>query len=448
MLKSTLFLRTSEQELLITSDRRINTSTYLKTSGRFLLTFFFLGMTFVSCCMSFYDIRPMKSRLPFLFAALALIAATHLSAQEETKEAKNIIVNGSFEEANTAKLKKLGQLSLVKGWTTANDEKVDLFSKKASYPEVGAPKNVMGISNPKDGSNYIGIVTHLVASRDSREYITSALDGFLAKGKKYCLSYSISMADGAKFATNNLGFHFSKKPVYEDKDAIIKDEVILPLDNRPQDNMDNWENICHTFTAKGYEKFVTIGNFSSSSKTVAEKKTKPSGFKGEQQQMGYYFLDDISLVEIARESDCSCDDEDEDEGPRIIFSKSATFNERASIEDKVKASTVYFYSNEDGLAGPTKRDLDKLAELMQSNASLRIAINGHMDEKEVDKGNEFDTFKDLSQTRADEVKQYLVDKGVSSSRMLVKSFKGDEPATKMKTPLSLAKNRRVVFSVR
>lgn len=391
----------------------------------------------------------MKSSIPYLlFAAILLSSLSAFAQDEEKKGPKNLIINGSFEEANTAKLKKLGQLTLVKGWTTANEEKVDLFSKKASFPEVGAPKNSMGISNPKDGSNYVGLATHLVASRDGREYITSALDGFLVKGKKYCLSYSISMADGAKYATNNLGFHFSKKAVFEDKDMIMRDDVILPLDNRPQDKMDGWEDICHTFTAKGYEKFVTIGNFSPSSRTVADKKSKPADFKGEQQQMGYYFLDDISLVEIARESDCTCDDKDEDEGPRIIFSKSAALKDNASLADKVKASTVYFYSDEDDLAGPTKRDLDKLATLLENNASLKLYINGHMDEKEVEKGKEYDTFKDLSQTRADKVKQYLVDKGVSSSRLLVKSFKGDEPATQMKTPLSLAKNRRVVFSIR
>lgn len=359
-----------------------------------------------------------------------------------------MIINGSFEEANTEKLKKLGKLALANGWTTATEEKVDLFSKFASYPEVGAPKNSLGTSNPKDGNNYVGIATHRVASKDGRGYITSSLDGYLEKDKKYCLRYSISLADAARYATNNLGFHFSKKPIYEeDKEFLIKDETIYPQNNKVMKNADSWEDVCVWFNAEGYEKYVTIGNFSSTTRTVAEKVSKPKGFEGTQIQAGYYFLDDISLVQIDRPSECTCKDNSEPEGPRIIFSKTAALNDKASAADKVKASTVYFYSNEDELVSATTKELDKLVTLMESNANLKLIISGHMDSKEVDKGNQYDTFKDLSASRAEAIKQYMVDKGVSSSRLRTESHKADEPATQMKTPLSLARNRRVEFKL-
>ncbi|NNC82968.1 MAG: OmpA family protein [Flavobacteriales bacterium] len=382
--------------------------------------------------------------------SLLMITSQWSMAQEDgdTSNKKNLIINGSFETANTGKLKKLGQFILVNNWAPATEEKVDLYSKMAEFPDVGAPKNVMGICNPKDGDNYVGISTHLVASKDGRMYITAPLDGYLEKDKMYCLKYSLSLADGAKYATNNLGFHFSKKEVFEDKDVILKDDVIVPRVNKPQTKMDGWQDLCVVFTAEGFEKYVTIGNFSSSSRTVTEKMDKPEGFKGDQQQIGYYFLDDISLTQVDRESDCSCEEEDEIEGPRIIFSKSAALKDNASISDRIKASTVYFYSNEDDLVSATRKDLDRLADLLNERSNVRITIHGHMDEMEVEKGKEYDTFKDLSATRAEKVKQYLVDKGVSSSRVLVRSHKADEPATKMKTPLSLAKNRRVSFELR
>ncbi|NNK81439.1 MAG: OmpA family protein, partial [Flavobacteriales bacterium] len=310
------------------------------------------------------------------------------------------------------------------------------------------PKNAMGIANPKDGDNYIGISTHLVASRDGRGYITAPLDGFLEKDKMYCLSYSISLADAAKYATNNLGFHFSKKEVFEDKEYILKNDVVLPLNNKAQTKMDGWEDLCVVFTAVGFEKYVTIGNFFSGSRTVTEKMDKPEEFTGDQVQLGYYFMDDISLVQVDRESDCTCEDEDEIEGPRIIFSKSSALKNNASLAEKVKASTVFFYSNEDDLVGATKRELDGLYELLEANPAVRITVNGHMDEMEVEKSKQYDVFKDISKSRAENVKQYLVDKGVTSSRIMTKSFKADQPATQMKTPLSLAKNRRVTFEVR
>ncbi|NND94342.1 MAG: OmpA family protein [Flavobacteriales bacterium] len=392
----------------------------------------------------------MKTTLPVFLVLFMLGMISSASAQDSAskKKKKDLIINGSFEAANTAKLKKRGQFVLVGSWSTANEEKVDLFSKMAEFPDVGAPKNAMGIANPKDGDNYIGISTHLVASRDGRGYITAPLDGFLEKDKMYCLSYSISLADAAKYATNNLGFHFSKKEVFEDKEYILKNDVVLPLNNKAQTKMDGWEDLCVVFTAVGFEKYVTIGNFFSGSRTVTEKMDKPEEFTGDQVQLGYYFMDDISLVQVDRESDCTCEDEDEIEGPRIIFSKSSALKNNASLAEKVKASTVFFYSNEDDLVGATKRELDGLYELLEANPAVRITVNGHMDEMEVEKSKQYDVFKDISKSRAENVKQYLVDKGVTSSRIMTKSFKADQPATQMKTPLSLAKNRRVTFEVR
>ena len=109
---------------------------------------------------------------------------------------------------------------------------------------------------------------------------------------------------------------------------------------------------------------------------------------------------------------------------------------------------MYFYSNEDELAGATLKELNMLIGLLKSNPSVNLTISGHMDENEVIRGQQFDTFKDLSKTRAERVKQYLVDQGVSTSRLRVESHEADEPATEMKTPLSMARNRRVEFSVR
>jgi outer membrane protein OmpA-like peptidoglycan-associated protein len=371
-----------------------------------------------------------------------------ITAQEQ-EEPKNFIVNGSFEQANVDKLKKLGKLPLAASWTTATSEKADLYSKNALYPEVGAPKNSMGTSNPKDGKNYAGISTFLVASKDGRMYLTSGLDGYLEKDKKYCLSYSISLADGARFATNNLGFHFSKKPIYdEDKGVILKEDVIYPQNNKVQSNSESWEDICVWFSATGFEKFVTIGNFTSSTRTVTQKVNIPNDFKGEPQNMGYYYIDDLRLVEIARQSDCVCKEEDELEGPRIIFSKKLVLDEKASPADRVKGSTVYFYSNEIDLVPAAIAELDQVASIMNASPALKVTVTGHMDNLEVDKGNEYDTFKDLSKLRAELVKQYLIDQGVDSSRVSTSSVRADEPATTMKTPLSMARNRRIEFSIR
>jgi len=384
----------------------------------------------------------MKTLRLALFAVAALLFST-AHAQDDDD---NLIVNGSFEDTN-GKIKKLGQLTAATGWTTANEEKADLFSKNSETQLNGVPKSEMGKANPKDGDNYAGILTHNVVSKDGREYITSKLKSKLKKDQLYCLSYSISLADVAKYATNNLGFHFSKKAVFEEKDIIIKDNAVVPRLNKAQTNMSNWEDLCMTFRGKGDETYVTIGNFSSARETVAEKVRKPSDISQEQMSIGYYFIDQIRLVPVDRESDCTCEEEKTDEGPRIIYSSTSALNDNATTAEKLTQSTVYFYENEVNLAGASKRTLDALIAILKADSKANVTIKGHMDVNEVEKGKEYDKFKDLSKTRAEEVKQYLTDNGVDSSRLETTSVKASEPATKMKTPLSLAKNRRVEFQI-
>jgi outer membrane protein OmpA-like peptidoglycan-associated protein len=174
----------------------------------------------------------------------------------------------------------------------------------------------------------------------------------------------------------------------------------------------------------------------------------PDWLKVDQQQIGYYYLDALSLRAIGTDSECTCQDDDEPEGPRIIFSKAAALQDNPNPADLLRASTVYFYSNEDDLAEATKKDLDAIAEMMSAKPNISLTISGHMDSFEVSKGKEYDVFKDLSKMRAEKVKEYLIDKGISSRRLNVESFKDSQPASTMKTPLSLAKNRRVQFSLR
>ena len=197
----------------------------------------------------------MNRTLVLIASALFITSSSFLSAQEDDG---NLIKNGSFEETTSTKYKKLGQFSLVSDWTVATEEKVDLFSKLSEYPEIGVPNNALGRSNPKEGDNYAGLLLYNVASKDGRMYIGSELKQMLKKGQKYCLSYSISLADASKFATNNLGFVFSKKPEFEAKDVLIRDNAIYPLRNlatgRHTLQVKGWDVANNA--AEGYTEFV------------------------------------------------------------------------------------------------------------------------------------------------------------------------------------------------
>ena len=72
----------------------------------------------------------------------------------------------------------------------------------------------------------------------------------------------------------------------------------------------------------------------------------------------------------------------------------------------------------------SKKELDKLVEFLELNASLNIEIRSHTDERGRDAYN-----LDLSKRRAQSVVDYLVDNGISRSRLQSKGLGETEPVT-------------------
>lgn len=83
-------------------------------------------------------------------------------------------------------------------------------------------------------------------------------------------------------------------------------------------------------------------------------------------------------------------------------------------------------------------ELDEIVSMMNNNPKLVIQLEGHTDNL----GNASKNME-LSQDRVDEVKEYLVDKGVGKSRVKTKAFGGTQPLSKGTTPEVRNLNRRV-----
>jgi outer membrane protein OmpA-like peptidoglycan-associated protein/opacity protein-like surface antigen len=86
--------------------------------------------------------------------------------------------------------------------------------------------------------------------------------------------------------------------------------------------------------------------------------------------------------------------------------------------------------------------LNKVVTVMNDNPSYNLEIKGYTDNK----GDEVKNLE-LSQKRADAVKNYLVKKGVDESRLMAKGFGQDFPVANNATAAGRAKNRRVEFTV-
>ncbi|MBA3648385.1 MAG: OmpA family protein [Chitinophagales bacterium] len=105
---------------------------------------------------------------------------------------------------------------------------------------------------------------------------------------------------------------------------------------------------------------------------------------------------------------------------------------------KLSAQAIQF---ETGKAIITKKSyavLDIIAEIMNQYAYTKWNINGHTDNV-----GKPDYNLDLSQRRAEAVRDYFISKGIGAERLAAKGFGLTEPITTNKTAAGRAKNRRV-----
>jgi outer membrane protein OmpA-like peptidoglycan-associated protein/Tol biopolymer transport system component len=108
----------------------------------------------------------------------------------------------------------------------------------------------------------------------------------------------------------------------------------------------------------------------------------------------------------------------------------------------VTANNLFFELNKATLTPESEPELKRMAQVMRDNATLRIEISGHTDNTGTDAINDA-----LSQARADAVKAYLLNAGISASRIQSKGYGSKKPKVSNETEEGRAQNRRVEFSI-
>jgi outer membrane protein OmpA-like peptidoglycan-associated protein len=112
-------------------------------------------------------------------------------------------------------------------------------------------------------------------------------------------------------------------------------------------------------------------------------------------------------------------------------------------EMNFNAKNVTFLTGSSKLTRQATQELDELVAIMNKYPKLGINIDGHTDNTGKAEKN-----LSLSQTRADEVKAYLVGKGIEADRLTATGYGQEKPVGDNKTAAGRAQNRRVEFSVR
>ncbi len=362
--------------------------------------------------------------------------------------AQNLVSNGSFED-------KRGSKYSIKPWRLTNT--VDLFYHDG---ERFRPKGTerFELPEPRTGQAYAGIRVH----PKYREFLQIRLNSRLEDGKLYLFEMYISYCEESPYMLRTIGASIHlRKPAYTIPLNVFRYEPQILLTNKKgirQEVGKTWTKVRGIYRAKGGEKYLSIGNFSTKAFRGRLKKTTwyLPPFTG---IYAYYFIDDISLVEV------------NDEGIPLYMADSVS--EADALDSLTLANDSNFYATPDSIEfnieeenyvytienDSNKRvvldrirfefgssellaysydDLELLLEYLNSNPTTKIQIIGHTDNVGGSSANQ-----KLSEKRAKSVYNYLVDNRVPKSRMAFIGKGELDPVASNDTPVGRNKNRRV-----
>jgi len=402
-----------------------------------------------------------------LIAFSALTLTLSAQAQKGKKTNEKEIINVTFEGASED-LSELGGIAEAgKGISSPTELQADLFTKNASG-DIGVPANVYGSEEPttENGGNvYAGIVTYRPGKQaGERSYITIQLmqgkeQVTLKKGLTYCVEYAVSLSESSKFANNNLGVYFSKDmPANGEPGAIYMsgDHVMKAQLNKIYNGFFGWEKVCNTYTAKGDERYLTIGNFDRNENTQFQAVKKPKDAEADPLTHAYYYVDNIIVRLVDSPTECACFNAKppkiEDQFSTLVYDKTPEINDKMSVELQIAAQTIYFRAGKASLSESAITNIDFIIEEMNADPSMKLEIIGHNDGLEIKAGEENEDYQDMDRKRVAMVVKYLVKNGIAEQR-LIKTHKSDSVPCKEiveddDQEVKDAKNRRVEFSVK
>jgi OmpA-OmpF porin, OOP family len=401
-----------------------------------------------------------------LLACSVLLLSQSFFAQKGKKTNEKEIINITFEGAADDLSELNGIDAAGSAISSPTEIKADLFSKSVNG-DIGIPANIYGSEEPttENGGNvYAGIVAFRPGKlAGERSYITIQLmqgkeSVTLKKGLTYCVEYSLSLAESSKFACNNMAAYFSKdKPANGEAGAIYMsgDHVMKSTVNKVYNGFFNWEKVCNIYTAKGDEKYLTIGNFDLNDKTTYQAVKKPKDAEADPLTHAYYYIDNIIVRLVDNSTECACYNvkppKIEDSFSDLVYEKTPQIDDKMSIDKKIAAQTIYFRQGKASLTENARENLDFIVAQMNADQKLKVEIIGHNNTLEIKAGEENEVYLDMDRKRVAIGVKYLTKNGIDESR-LIKTFKTDTtPSIEIDEDddpeVKDAKNRRIEFKV-
>ncbi len=318
-----------------------------------------------------------------------------------------LVQNGSFEDVKHEP-HSTGAICMTTGMSSSNNTSVDLFSKKSCYSYAMAPNNYMGTQEPATGDHYIGIIAYYADEyglfkshpgyQNYSEYVQIELTQPLEAGKVYAVNFKTSLAEQSAYAVSGLGMYFSKDKLDEKSnsylDTVVVPHLIVPEIAKGTD----WQMVEGYYKATGGEKYLTIGAFKN---YMVVEKVIPEYTNNSRK--AYYYIDDVSLTSVTEPKPGNEFD--------VVLLGGCFQLEKLNFElDKAVILPESF------------DELNSLAMYLKKYPFLTIYLDGYTDKTGTDKRNQ-----PLSEERAKNVKQYLVDKGVRSYRLKSRGYGSSNP---------------------
>ena len=116
--------------------------------------------------------------------------------------------------------------------------------------------------------------------------------------------------------------------------------------------------------------------------------------------------------------------------------------EPIEVGAKMDLYNIYFETDSFRILAASEPELERLTIFLQNNPDLRVEIQGHTDNTGTQEKNRV-----LSENRAKSVVDYLVAKGISTSRLQFKGYGADLPVASNETEEGRTKNRRTTIKI-
>ncbi len=185
----------------------------------------------------------------------------------------NLVPNPSFENQSNCAPQIAGNLGggVLLDWYNPNIATPDYFNNCWMIPP---PQNFH--YQIADGDGFVGIAIYDPNGSNGREYVACQLLDTLQSGKLYRVSFYARIFYGhARFASNNLGIHFSDTALHSSNGKVFNyftpprlEAQVKYFNNEVISDSAHWSLISGLYQAQGSETWLTIGNFNLDSETT------------------------------------------------------------------------------------------------------------------------------------------------------------------------------------